>query len=122
MYAHLFVLSSVPLFVIYQLYPNMFQMTQTDISFLLFLVYQIHGKTQISPQVLSPYRSVHLQPSNSPQSTSCKGSPSHPAALPSSNILTGEGRPIIQWTFPNTSLLTPNTMRWICCPGHWSGG
>lgn len=97
-------------------YCIMFQIAQTHISFLLFLVYQIHGKTQISPQVLSPYHSVHFQPSDSPQSTSCRGSPSHPAALPSSNmipILTGEGRQIIQWTSTNTSSMTP---------GHQRGG
>lgn len=51
--------------------------------------------------------------------------PSHSAALPSSNmipILTGEGRQIIQWTSTNTSSMTPNTMRWICCSGHQRGG
>lgn len=61
--------------------------------FSLSLVFQIHGQTQISPQVLSPNHSINLWPPSLLRQTSCRGRPSD--TIPFSNIiptLTEEGQ------------------------------
>lgn len=67
-----------------------FILTPTHFTSHLFLVHQIHGETQISPQVLNPDHSVRLQKSHkwilqlsgSTQSTSFRGSHSHSSCHP----------------------------------------